>query len=310
MPGIVRRRETKYEISANEYVSLVGAVSKYLPRFEFKPGRPYTHISTVYYDTEGQKFFNRAVRHYESSLKLRLKEYYYNSASGGTETTPYCFVELKERANGEVHKRRLRIPKELVGDFFERQAIWEQLVARDPGIEFQDSTHEIYDELDKFLKSNCVRPSSVINYRRVVYQKDERDLRITFDDQLQVFQPVHGLFGAIDALTCERLDAPICDIPSRIMEIKSVGSYPKWLDEALGSYCPRKMSKFTTSVDFLNSHLPGRPGANGNGNGVSSADRVQHDGDRGRGGGVEEPDKRGGVKRKVNDAEASRPDAS
>ena len=144
--------------------------------------------------------------------------------------------------------------------------------------------------------------SALINYRRVVYQKDERDLRITFDDQLQVFQrPVGRLFDAVDALTCERLDAPTWHVSSRIMEIKSVGPYPAWLDEVLGSYYPQKISKFITSVDFLSSHLLGRAGANGNGTGATddTGVRDQKDGER-----------KGRVKRQASDAEAPTPDPS
>lgn len=205
MPEFVRRKETKYKIDELDYHHLRTEVARRLPLFEFKPNRPFTYITTIYFDTKSLKFFNRARKYYDDSIKLRVKEYYYETEDHGTEFSKKCFVEIKQRVNGEVYKKRIRIPKDLLNKLFDRVDIWEELVASDPGIEFQDSSYDVYRELQGFLQAFKVSPHSVINYRRVVYQKHEERLRITFDDKLQVYRPIRGLYDTIEAMTCGNL---------------------------------------------------------------------------------------------------------
>lgn len=251
MSEFFRRRETKYEIDRKAYEQLRQVIQTHLPPFHFRPNRPHTYITTIYFDTESLKFFERACKHYDDSLKLRVKEYYYKPDSGGLETSKICFIELKQRVEGEVFKKRLRLPKSLVRPFFAGEDVWPQLVASDPGIEFQDSVYQVYRELRQFLHENKVTPHSVINYRRLVYQQDESELRVTFDDMLQVYRPTTDFYENVPALTRESLGAPIRSIPSTIMEIKCQNGYPVWLEKALYPHHPRKISKFTTSMDFL-----------------------------------------------------------
>ena len=274
MAEIFRRLETKYEVEEAEFRCLRAAVAENLPLFQFRPGRRFTSITTVYFDTENLTLFDRARRSYDDNLKLRVKEYYYPCGAGGEEEpeiSPNCFVEIKERTAGEVFKRRLRIPKRLLSRLFAREDIWADLVKGASGIEFEETTRQIYWEIKTFLETYSVDPHVVVNYRREVYQENERRLRVTFDDRLRIFRPVVGLYEAVDALTRQRLGAPIRAVPKKIVEVKCPGEYPDWLNNALDSHLPRKISKFTTSVDFFRSHLknslPGGRGGDRSGNG-------------------------------------------
>lgn len=249
---IFRRWEDKYRFGEIEARNLRREVQRHLPLFEFRPGRPHTYISTIYFDTKNLAFFKRARRSYDNSIKLRVKEYYYKLQSGELETFPYCFVEIKERIHGEVHKSRIRIPKLLLNPFLAGEDIWPRLVVSDPGIEFQDAG-EVYGKLKRFLHFE-IKPESIFNYRRVVFQRDEGELRVTFDDQLRIFPAVTGLYGTVDAMTRRNLGAPILpreNVPQVILEIKCPNSYPTWLQKALFPHRSQKTSKFTTSIDLL-----------------------------------------------------------
>ncbi|MBI4582626.1 MAG: VTC domain-containing protein [Planctomycetes bacterium] len=260
--SIFGRREIKYELEMQEAKRLKEVVSKHLPLYEFRRGRSHTFISTIYYDTDLYEFYNRATHHYDNNTKIRVKEYYYELGDGKTlEWFPCCFVEIKQRVEGLVIKRRLRVPKSFINQLFEGKNILDQLVNSDPSLAFDDFG-EVYNELRRYLQHYTVRPRSIINYRRTVYQKNEEELRVTFDENLEVFQPVRGLYDRVESLNRQTLGRPIQTINKVILEIKcKENRYPEWLEKELGSMPPRRVSKFTTSINLLTRELDSANGS-------------------------------------------------
>ncbi|MEC8894880.1 MAG: VTC domain-containing protein [Planctomycetota bacterium] len=274
-PNYIRRSETKYELSRAELSVIEGEFSRRLPVFEFNPGHPFTHITTVYFDTPALELYERAARCYDDNLKIRVKEYYYLDPDGRELVDPYCFIELKQRSDGMVSKQRLRVAKEYLSDFIRGEDLRDRLRlqsapgARDEG-EVQDDFDRAYEALRERLAVTPVRPVSAINYRRRVYQKDEKDLRVTFDDQVTVYEPPVNLYCEEAALVASRLGRPVGRTAKMIAEIKcrnlSAGSFPRWLEVILCTLDARSLSKFTTSVNFIlnkDQESPRVPGQDG-----------------------------------------------
>ena len=259
-PNFIRRSEQKYELTAAETAVLEGEIRGSLPVYEFNPGYPYTHITTVYYDTPELRLYERASRSYDDNLKIRVKEYYYKDQSEKELVSPYCFLELKRRRDGMVSKQRLRIGKEHLQGFLRGEDLREKLrpeLAEEigKGDELRKSFDMAYDALRAELSRTEVSPVSVINYRRRVYQRDEQDLRVTFDDLITVYFPPVELYGKQASLAASNLGAPVGRAAKLIAEIKcrklSSGSYPGWLEVILCPLRARSLSKFTTSVNFI-----------------------------------------------------------
>ncbi|MEC9353074.1 MAG: VTC domain-containing protein [Planctomycetota bacterium] len=274
-PNYIRRSETKYELSRAELSVIEGEFSCRLPVFEFNPGHPFTHITTVYFDTPALELYERAARCYDDNLKIRVKEYYYLDPEGRELVDPYCFIELKQRRDGMVSKQRLRVAKEYLSDFIRGEDLRDRLRlqsapgARDEG-EVQDDFDRAYEALRERLAVTPVKPVSAINYRRRVYQKDEKDLRVTFDDQVTVYEPPVNLYCEEAALVASRLGRPVGRTAKMIAEIKcrnlSAGSFPRWLEVILCTLDARSLSKFTTSVNFIlnkDQESPRVPGQDG-----------------------------------------------
>ena len=256
-PNFIRRSEQKYELTAAETAVLEGEIRGSLPVYEFNPGYPYTHITTVYYDTPELRLYERASRSYDDNLKIRVKEYYYKDQSEKELVSPYCFLELKRRRDGMVSKQRLRIGKEHLEAFLRGEDLREKLRPElaGKGDELRKSFDMAYDALRAELSRTEVSPVSVINYRRRVYQRDEQDLRVTFDDLITVYFPPVELYGKQASLAASNLGAPVGRAAKLIAEIKcrklSSGSYPGWLEVILCPLRTRSLSKFTTSVNFI-----------------------------------------------------------
>jgi len=173
----------------------------------------------------------------------------------GATGTPYevldhCFVELKQRVHGMVVKKRFAFPKTDLELLFNGDDVWPTLEKVTPAADLA-SLKEIYRELRRYIAQYPVEATSIVNYRRTVYQRDENDLRVTFDDQLAVFPPLPGLYTDREALTVEAMGKPIRTSERVILEIKCPGDYPGWLRDALRPHSCERLSKFTTSVRIL-----------------------------------------------------------
>ncbi len=241
-------------------------IKRHLPLFEFRKGHPYTYITTIYFDTEKLDFYKTARSFYDDNIKIRVKEYYYQNGCGrrngtlGDGSIPWltfdtCFVEIKQRIRGLVVKRRFEIPKRLFGPLLRGDEVWDALVASLHGIEF-DGVFDTYREFRWFVQHYQVIPKSVINYRRSVYQQDEKELRITFDDEIAVFQPVTGLYDSVSNLSRSHLGTPRQVFEKVILEIKCQDAYPDWLLAVLRTHQPKRLSKFTSSLRVLTHELP------------------------------------------------------
>jgi len=272
------RREEKYEVDRATARLLQGEIACRLPLFSYQPGHPWTYVTTIYFDTKNRDFYHRAELHYDDNVKIRVKEYYYPTeiplkASGKEngeseqrtvwvgeddppragrtyQTMKHCFVELKQRSRGTVIKKRFAFPKADLGLLFNGQDIW-PLLAKVTHPSEMGPLREIYHELQHYIARYPVEVTSIVNYRRTVYQKDENDLRVTLDDRLAVFPPLPGLYTQNDALTAEVLGRPIRTSERVILEIKCPGQYPEWLRSALKAHSSERLSKFTTSVRLL-----------------------------------------------------------
>ena len=245
-------------------------IKRHLPLFEFRKGHPYQYITTVYFDTEKLDFYRTAKSFYDNNLKIRLKEYYYQNGSShgeptnglrnGTEaphwlTLDTCFVEIKQRIQGLVVKRRFEVPKRLFGRFLAGEDVWAKLVEWRPGYEVS-GVADIYQEFRWFVQNYQVIPKSIINYRRSVYQQDELTLRITFDDEIAVYPPVSGLYDSVGTLARNFLGVPRQVFEKVILEIKNKDLYPDWLISLLRTHQPKRLSKFTSSLRVLTHELP------------------------------------------------------
>jgi hypothetical protein len=261
-----KRREEKYEMHVGAAAFLRHEIERHLPLFEFRKGHPYTYISTIYFDTSKLEFYRKALDSYDDNLKIRVKEYYYQNntvprngllqeAAGPWITFDACYLEIKKRIRGLVVKQRFEVPKHLLGRLLRGDDIWHELVEAKTGIEF-DGVRDTYQEFRRYIQHYQLLPKSIINYRRGVYQQDEQELRITFDDEIAVFPPVPGLYEGISNLTREGLGIPREVFEKVILEIKCQDGYPDWLIRTLRTHQPKRISKFTSSLRVLTSGLP------------------------------------------------------
>lgn len=208
-----KRYEIKYLVTDEQRDAITEIMGKYMHTDEF--GR--STISNIYYDTPTKLLVRRSLEKPVYKEKLRLRCY------GIANDNSKAYVELKRKYDGVVYKRRAEMT-------------YSQAVNYLAGGECPYHS-QITDELDYFLGYYAnLRPSTAIYYDRVAYYgNDNRDLRITFDDNI--------LWRCIGLdLRMPAAGEQLLEQGKSLMELKVGGSMPLWLADLLNEMALFKVS--------------------------------------------------------------------
>jgi hypothetical protein len=259
------REETKYLVPPVRWEALAAALSERLPGHKFsgeganRLPDPHHYVTTIYFDTPSRALFRAAARSPGDNVKVRAKEYYDlhpSLAEIATDPTqivryqPWVWFELKRRDGTRTSKRRFRLPKRDVGQFFAEGRVTPEALALAPGGEAEDlrdvvATCRAFGEP---LSAVCL-----VNYRRLSWQSDEGELRVTFDRGLASFAPPSDLWARPHALVRSTLGAPAGQEASGVLEVKRRGAIPGWLGDCLAKFGvePVSFSKFVAASRAL-----------------------------------------------------------
>lgn len=202
--AIFKRHELKYLLTLEQKARLLQIMEPYMARDSY--GR--TTVRNLYYDTPSYRLIRHSIEKPVYKEKLRIRSY-----SRAGENDP-VFVELKKKYKGTVYKRRLSLPLQQALDW---------LCGGECPVEGQIASEITY--FRDFYRE--LRPAVFLSYEREAYYcRQGSDLRLTFDDHilcrqsdLHLSQPPVGESILSDGLV--------------LMEIKTSGSVPLWLCQAL-----------------------------------------------------------------------------
>jgi hypothetical protein len=89
----------------------------------------------------------------------------------------------------------------------------------------------------------------VAHYTRWTHQDPESQLRVTLDKGTTFHVPPRGLYTPAVPMGARVALPPPLEMESRwILEVKSLGPAPPWLDDALEGFEPADYSKFVTGL--------------------------------------------------------------
>jgi hypothetical protein len=151
------------------------------------------------------------------------------------------FVEVKTRWDQMVEKTRFPV---------ERRSI-ESLLENGPEPVDDPSIRAAHQAFEASRKGVALRPLFVAHYRRYTLQDRASRLRITLDDLVSYHMPPARHSSDVTCLARAYLPPPMCTESMWIMEVKSLGASPLWIDEMLGKEQPVAYSKFGIGVKEL-----------------------------------------------------------
>lgn len=200
-----KRYELKYLITKEQKDMIQKAFAPYMKADEY--GR--STICNIYFDTPDCLLIRRSLEKPVYKEKLRVRSY--GTATGDSTV----FVELKKKYKSVVYKRRVSVK--------EREAM--DYLCKGKNLPIQN---QITDEIDyacTFYKN--LQPTVFLSYEReAFYGREDRELRITFDENI--------LWRDTDISLCSPIyGTSILQQGYALMEIKIASAMPLWLAELL-----------------------------------------------------------------------------
>ena len=211
------RYELKYLLRREQVEPLLDEVRQTL-RLDAHSGALGTYpITSLYYDTPDYKAYWDKLDGHRARRKVRVRVY------GDTTITPEtpAFLEIKQRINKLMRKRRVRLRYAEAVDFDAYEALGAARAVAGKAID-QALLHEAY----YLYRTLQLRPACVVTYDRMAFEGDPRapDLRITLDTNLR------GRIHDLSLLSTGRADdMQVLGSEYAVLEVKANHNVPRWV---------------------------------------------------------------------------------
>ncbi len=217
---VFNRYETKFMLNDSQYQEIIKYLDEYMVPDEHSKDGGFYSICNIYYDSVDDHLIRKSIEKTIYKEKLRLRSY------GIPDENKESFIEIKKKFKGNVNKRRITLPLKEAVDYLDRDIFPESI----------DSNSQIFKEIDFMKKRYELVPKVYISYdRRAYFGKEDRDLRITFDTNIQTRRSdldlQKGPYGD-----------KILEKGSWLMEIKISQAAPLWLAKLLSGFKVYKTS--------------------------------------------------------------------
>lgn len=214
--NIFQRVEKKYLLTEEQKKLLLSKIQMHLIEDQYFESK----ICNIYFDNDNNDLIINSLEKPIYKDKLRLRSYKVPSLEDDV------FLELKEKYKSVVGKRRVKMKLKEFYQFIEE------------GI--YDSKNQMMKEFAYYFSYYDLKPKIFIAYDRLSYRsKEDKNLRITIDQKLR---------SRRNDLSLEKGDHGKLYFEQNyyIMEIKTLGSMPKWLVDVLSSLkiYPTSFSKY------------------------------------------------------------------
>lgn len=228
------RFELKYIVTAALRDALLPQIRERMESDPESADAGVYRVRSLYYDTPDLAFFRAKLDGIKFRRKLRIRTYGDDVAGPGTP----AMVEIKQRINRTVQKRRLAVPLS-------------QAYALCAGARGEELTNE-YDaevagEVEFLVRALNLAPTCVISYARHAFMGGiyEPGLRVTFDAGLRCAGPERGLepIEYFHFLPPDRL----------VLEVKANEAIPLWVVRLLARHSIpiQRYSKYCAGLAHL-----------------------------------------------------------
>lgn len=229
---VFNRQECKFLIHKSIYKDIENRILKYMELDDYNKEKEFYTISNIYYDTEDNYLIRTSLCKPTYKEKLRLRAY------GIPKGEDKVFLEVKKKVNGFGNKRRTKLELQEAYEFFS--------TGKKPEIK-NYMNKQVINEVEYIFKTYHLKPKLYIAYdRRAFFYKENRNLRITFDENIRTRR--YDL-----ALEKGDYGENLLQEDEILMEIKTDYSIPLWLCKLLSEYkiFKRSFSKYGNEYEKM-----------------------------------------------------------
>lgn len=224
--SVFKRYEKKYLVTAFQKERLLQVMADYMTPDEYGQST----ICNIYFDTPDYRIIRASMEKPVFKEKLRLRAY------GVPQHDSNVFVELKKKYKGVVYKRRVHMSYTDAMQYLINRTRPENV------------NPQVLSEIDYFLSVYPgIRPSVSLFYDRTAYYgKTDRELRITFDENIRFRNKKLDLSLGSDGYL-------LTENGENVMEIKCLGAMPLWLTKELDEMeiYPASYSKYANAFRVI-----------------------------------------------------------
>ncbi|MEZ4711228.1 MAG: polyphosphate polymerase domain-containing protein [Caldilineaceae bacterium] len=228
------RYELKYLIDWRQRRAVEAAIAPYMTPDAYGQSGAYV-ITSLYFDSADYRAYWEKVDGEGFRRKVRIRTY---GAQTVAPETP-VFVEIKQRQNRTLTKKRVRLPHAQAVAFDDYDEIGQTLA---------DADRAVLEEVAYLRHTQALQPACIVRYNRVAYDgvNPYGDLRVTFDTLLKGRIHDLTLLSTGHANDRHTLSPQLC-----ILELKANTSLPFWLiDIVRKNRCtPQRMSKYCATLE-------------------------------------------------------------
>jgi hypothetical protein len=265
------RDEIKYFVPFDRARALTQDIASHLAPHRYTGERanllPGAHhfVTTIYFDTASHAHYRAASQNTARNVKVRAKEYYdlhpslaelATSAAAIVRYQPWLFLELKHRDGRRTRKQRCRLRKVDVPSFFTRDVMAGEVDAARAAVDVASSE---LGEITAYCRelAEPLLASCLVNYRRLAFQDAHGALRVTADSDLAYFAAPKDLWTRSEAWVRGSLGAPRGIEQRALIEVKSRGPVPAWLQSSLDRAGATQVafSKFVRAAQAVHGEL-------------------------------------------------------
>lgn len=237
MSGYIRtfnRFELKYILRHDQAHEFIDRISAHVKTDANAGEGGFYKIVSRYYDSPALTCYWEKVDGEKYRRKVRIRTY-------GSQPDD-AFVEIKQRYNLTVQKRRCRVPLAVAEDEFEKMGLGR----------YESDVDPVFDEVFNLRKRYHLEPKLIVSYNRAAFfDRNKSDLRITLDRNircrnLDLDLEKHRMKG--------RWALPPTDL---VLEIKFNEQIPRWICTALNAMDLQvtRFSKYCEGIERMNMHL-------------------------------------------------------
>ena len=216
--NIFQRYEIKYLITREQQKRIKAAMAPFMTGDAY--GR--STVCSLYFDTPDYLLVRRSLQKPVYKEKLRLRSY------GVAKPDSPVFIELKKKAASVVYKRRVSVSAAEAAAYF----------GKNRPLPLQN---QITAEIDFFRQQYVgLAPMVLLSYEReAFYAKDDRDFRLTFDENILWRGEQLSLSAGISG-------SRILPAGQVLMELKTAAAVPLWMAHLLSreQIYPTSFSKY------------------------------------------------------------------
>ncbi len=228
------RYELKYVLPWAKCEALLADLDHHIP-VDRNGGRAGYRVVSLYYDSPEYDFFWAKIEGLRFRRKIRLRAY----VERNVEDIRECTVEIKQRMNRTLQKRRSLLPLASAERLCAGAAV-------PPDLDPLDRT--VAEEVSYLVRAKHLRPAAITAYHRRAFEgmHGNAGLRVTFDTDVRA--RVHALGLA------ENAENHLIVPPGwAIMEVKANDAVPSWMISLLGRHeCQlRRVSKYCLALATL-----------------------------------------------------------